>query len=200
MRVDVAPLKDLPAAQPAGLRRPLDPVAAAEHNHAGLYWWKGQRVHFVFGEEDPLHPGLEQFFDAHARIEFRAIDNLLEQVEHGHEPGLGADEGALAETVQPLDCLFGGRSQVIVRLILPRRIVFSKPATLVGSPIVQVGRSTFRIQDLAFRFVKLVQAIVELGRQFLARDRAHVRRNEASVQEAGDHGRMIRREKTPRRM
>jgi hypothetical protein len=87
-----------------------------------------------------------------------------------------------------------------VRFVFPGRVIFAQPATLVGRPIIKITSSAFREQGLAADLVQLIQVVVQLRHQLLARDGAHVRHDKHVVQEAGDHGRMVCGEKPPGRV
>src|SRR5699024_7422901 len=63
-----------------------------------------------------------------------------------------------------------------------------------------VAGGCLRKQHLARLVMQAKAEVVELGHQLLSRDRAHVGDDEAGVQEAGDHRRVIGREKTPARV
>lgn len=141
-----------------------------------------------------------QFGNARARVQLGAVDNLAQQIEHRHQARFGADELALPQRQQPVDGLLGGRGEVIMGLVLAARVIFAQPAALVGSPVVQICRGRLREEHFSSHFMQVKKVVIQLRRQLLPRDGAHVRRNETMMQEAGDHRSVIGCEQAPGRM
>jgi hypothetical protein len=143
---------------------------------------------------------LLEFGNAGTGIHFGPVDNLLEQSNHCHQARFRADEAALTKALQLFDRAFRRRRQVVMRLVVALGIVFAQPAAVVGCLIVEIRRGRLRIQILARHLVQMKQVVVELGNQFLADEGADVRRDKTSIQETGDHRRVIGSKKALGRM
>src|SRR5450830_776186 len=54
MRIDIAPVDNLLAAQPINISQAFDTITAAEDHHAVRHIRKSQAIDFIFGNEHPL--------------------------------------------------------------------------------------------------------------------------------------------------
>ena len=100
---------------------------------------------------------------------------LPQQLEHRHQARFGAHELPLVEAGQPVDGAFGGRREIVMRLVAARRIVFAQPAAARRRPnrrgIARPRRGTLPRPILA----QSVEVVGEARRQFRLRHGAHVR-------------------------
>ena len=139
-----------------------------------------------------------QVGDARRRVLLGSLRDLPQQREHRHQPRFGAHELPLVEARDPVDGAFRRRSEIVVRLIAARRIVFAQPTPAVGGPIVQVLLGPPRERLLPQLFAQAVKVIGQARRQFGLRHGAHIRLNERLIEEADDHRRVVGNQQAPR--
>ena len=145
-----------------------------------------------------LLPAPGQLLDPRLRVGLGAEDDLPQQLEDRVQPGLGADELAVAERAHPLQRLLDRRGGIEVRLVGALGVVLAQPAGLRARPVVEVSPGLLR-EAARGSLVQREQLVVQAARQLCRGNGTDVVRYEYPVQEAQDQRGVLGAQQPPRR-
>ena len=145
-----------------------------------------------------LLPAPGQLLDPRLRIGLGAEDDLPQQLEDRVQPGLGADELALAEPAHPLQSLLDRRGGIEVRLVGALGVVLAQPAGLRACPVIQIGPGLLG-EAAGGAFVQREQLVVQAASELGRGDGADVIVNEHLLQKTQHQRRVLGPQQPPRR-
>lgn len=128
-----------------------------------------------------------EFGEATFGVVVGPVHELAQQIEDRIQPRLGADKGALMETVDEIERELHRGSEIVVRFVAPDRIVLAEPAMISVRPFVKILAGRAGIGVTAELFTQGIQFVVEGSDEFVGCDVAVVGFDECAMQEGEYH-------------
>ena len=141
-----------------------------------------------------------QVCQADRRVVVGLHHQLAQQLDQHGETGFGADEGAVAQAVDPGRRLLRRRGQVEVRFVGTRWVEAAEPAVLGIGPLLEVVLGRSGVALLTELLVDREEVVVETGHQLGRGDVAGAAVDVGGGEEAQDQGRVVGAQQRPGRV